>query len=180
MSLRNRKQYLKVSGRITEYEQNITDTTKRLLEKATAAEPKITKDLQRIVNDTHGTIDYDVGNGKTSLDYRLKTEESLKRKVTSDFLDGYDLEYIESHIYDNVRYTDLVKGDFLVGDYAQIQDRLDAIGYKILRVKNTLGNSGAAYRGLNTVIETPDGYKFELQFHTPESIDIKELSLIHI
>lgn len=169
-----RKQYLKVSGRITEYEQNIGDTTKRLLEKAIAAEPKITKDLQQIVNDTRGTINYDVGNGKTSLDYRLKTEDSLKRKVTSDFLDGYDLNYIESHIYDNVRYTDLVNGNFLVGDYAKIQDQLEADGYKILRVKNTLGNSKAAYRGLNTIIETSDGYKFELQFHTPESIDIKE------
>lgn len=152
----------------------INDVTNRLLEKAKAAEPGITRDLQEIIGATNGTISYDVGNGKTALDFRLKGAGSLKRKITTDFVEGTSLDYIEDHIYDNVRYTDLVDGDLLVGDYVDVQRQLEKKGYKIVRVKNTLGDSTKAYRGLSTVVESPDGYRFELQFHTPESIDIKE------
>lgn len=157
--------------------QTLNDVTDRLLKKAKAAEPAITRDLQDIVGSTRGTINYEVeigGETKHALDFRLKGGGSLKRKITSDFVEGANLDYIEGHIYDNVRYTDLAGGDFLVEDYAKVQAELEARGYKILRVKNTLGNPDAVYRGLNTVVESPDGYRFELQFHTPESIDIKE------
>lgn len=33
---------------------------------------------------------------------------------------------------------------------------------------------GDGYQGINTVFVTPDGNPFELQFHTPESLSMKE------
>lgn len=50
---------------------------------------------------------------------------------------------------------------------------LKKAGYYINRVKNSLPDVHAACRGVNTVIMTPDGFNFELQFHTPESLDVK-------
>ena len=29
------------------------------------------------------------------------------------------------------------------------------------------------YKGVNTIVTSPNGYKFELQFHTPESFEVK-------
>lgn len=62
----------------------------------------------------------------------------------------------------------------MVEDYSKIEEKLEENGYKFVRVKNTLANDMAPYRGLNIVVENADGYKFELQFHTPESLAIKE------
>ena len=45
---------------------------------------------------------------------------------------------------------------------------------KFVRVKNTLKDESAVYRGVNTQVKTPDGYTFEIQFHTPQSLAIKE------
>lgn len=171
---KNYEQFKKSYQKMVDDNNSLNDVTNRLLEKAKKAETGITKDLQEIIGSTNGTIDYDVGNGKTALDFKLKGGGSLKRKITSDFVTGVDLDDIEKSIYDNVRYTDLVDKDLLVDDYVKIQKQLEDKGYKIVRVKNTFDNPNSAYRGLNTVVEDPNGYKFELQFHTPESIEIKE------
>lgn len=171
---KNYEQFKKSYQKMVDDNNSLNDVTNRLLEKAKKAETGITKDLQEIIGSTNGTIAYDVGNGKTALDFRLKGGGSLKRKITSDFVTGVDLDDIEKSIYDNVRYTDLVDKDLLVDDYVKIQKQLEDKGYKIVRVKNTFDNPNSAYRGLNTVVEDPNGYKFELQFHTPESIEIKE------
>lgn len=149
-----------------------------LLASAEDNEPKITSDLLKIVGETHGTIDYDVGNGKTSLDFRKKSFDSLERKVNSDLLNDTNKtkEEIMNSMYDIVRYTDLVDGEYLVDDYEQIKKNLEAEGYKIRRVKNQFTNENSDYKGLNLVVENENGYKFELQYHTPESMKVKEIN----
>ena len=46
-------------------------------------------------------------------------------------------------------------------------------GYKQHRVKNYWG-PGDGYQGINAVFVSPSGQAFELQFHTPESLTMKE------
>lgn len=41
-------------------------------------------------------------------------------------------------------------------------------------MKNTLKSSNVQYRGVNTQLKNKDGYKFELQFHTEQSLLVKE------
>jgi len=50
---------------------------------------------------------------------------------------------------------------------------LEDAGYTKVQVKNTF-KPGAVYKGVNTTFESPQGQKFELQFHTPESFDMKQ------
>ena len=45
---------------------------------------------------------------------------------------------------------------------------------KFVSVKNTLKDESAVYRGINTQVKTPDRYTFEIQFHTPQSLAIKQ------
>lgn len=147
-------------------QQNIESVASELLEKAKAAEPQITADLKEIVRGTNGALE--------GLDFRLKGYDSLKRKINSDILAGNNLKNVKNSLYDLVRYTSCSSSKNLINDYVATINELKAKGYKVCRVKNTLGKKDVAYRGINTIIETPGGYKFELQFHTPESLDIKE------
>lgn len=151
------------------------DDVNKLLDIANENEPRITADLQDIISKTSGNINYDVGNGKTALDFRKKGFDSLERKMNSD-LKEKSLEDIMNGTYDIVRYTDLVESDKFVDDYYQIMDEITKKGYKVQRVKNTFNDDTKSYKGVNTVVESPTGYKFELQYHTPESIQVKEIN----
>jgi hypothetical protein len=53
---------------------------------------------------------------------------------------------------------------------------LEKKGFKTARIKNTLANEDAPYRGVNCVIQAPDETMFELQFHTPKSLEVKEVN----
>lgn len=136
-------------------------------ETARAMEPTITADLSEIVEESGGEL--------TGLEFRLKTKESLERKVLSDMkLTGLSEEETLNYLYDVVRYTSLFNSDSLVQGYQRIVEKLREKGYNILRVKNTMGKESASYWGINTVVENPKGYRFELQFHTPQSFQVKQ------
>ncbi|MCH1940020.1 hypothetical protein [Holdemania massiliensis] len=136
-------------------------------ETARAMEPTITADLSEIVEESGGEL--------TGLEFRLKTKESLERKVLSDMkLTGLSKEETLNYLYDVVRYTSLFNSDSLVPGYQRIVEKLREKGYNILRVKNTMGKESASYWGINTVVENPKGYRFELQFHTPQSFQVKQ------
>lgn len=155
----------------------IDTTTKKLLDEAIKNEPQITKDLLDLISKTNGEIAYEVKIGDktlTALDFRLKKYDSLKRKVISEFVEGKPLDFIETHLYDSVRYTDLVDDVFFTNEYFEVKSQLENLGYKFVRVRNTIWDSSKTYRGINVVIENPAGYKFELQFHTPQSLEIKD------
>ena len=51
---------------------------------------------------------------------------------------------------------------------------MEVAGYKTTIVKNTWDAPNASYRGINTTVESPDGVKFEMQYHTPESYAMKD------
>ncbi|MEG2543358.1 MAG: hypothetical protein RR986_01530 [Longicatena sp.] len=87
---------------------------------------------------------------------------------------GIELDEAVNSIYDNVRYTSISSKDDLVRGFGDVVDKLQEKGYNVFRVKNTLKDTNASYRGVNTIVENEEGYKFELQFHTKESFNIKQ------
>ncbi|MEL7571314.1 MAG: head morphogenesis protein, partial [Eubacteriaceae bacterium] len=46
-------------------------------------------------------------------------------------------------------------------------------GYTTINIYNTWNYEFYPYKGINTVVKTPDGIVFELQYHTPESYKLK-------
>jgi hypothetical protein len=64
-------------------------------------------------------------------------------------------------------------------DYAatirNVVSDLEKDGYKVIKQKN-YWQAGNGYKGFNTSILDPNGFKFELQFHTPKSYDVQEPS----
>lgn len=154
----------------------VIDDAAKHYAKSVVKEPKITADLQRAVKKTGGEL--------TGLDFRLKTEKSYTRKVEKEIIDinkaaaKRGIKYTAtqadavSNMRDVVRYTSLSSKKTLVRDFNDIISGLDKDGYKLVRVKNTF-KPNAPYKGINCILQDPDGYCFELQFHTPQSFELK-------
>lgn len=151
---------------IDERASRVDERVAQSINEARKNEPRITKDITEIANF--------VGSDLEGLEFRKKEFVSLSRKVKSEMKIGKTLDEAVNRMYDNVRYASVSNKDKLVADYSSMIDKLQKRGYNILRVKNTLREAKAPYRGINTVFENKGGYKFELQFHTKESFDIKQ------
>ena len=110
----------------------------------------------------------------TGLEHRLKSTESIARKL---LLNAHDmeisLEEAVQTIHDALRYTFIIDIDRYTDGVDEILKALVSLGYGVKRLKNTWGNDG--YKGINTNLTTPDGYVFEVQFHTQDSFDAKEV-----
>ena len=121
---------------------------------AARKEPKISKDVRSAV-EKYGSKMYGFEN-------RLKTKESIQRKIETDTPD----------IKDAVRYTSLTSDKDFVKNHFHVKEDLENKGYQEVKCKN---NWDAYQKGLvkhksvQSVFKDPDGYLFEIQFHTPDS-----------
>ncbi len=125
--------------------------------KAKAEEPKTTADIVGAGEKN--------GGKPVGLDYKLKSEESLARKIETDGID--------KPIKDSLRYTVLFDKDQIADGSANTIKDLESKGYKKIGLKNTF-QEGAIYKGINSNFETPNGQIIEVQFHTPESFNVKQ------
>ena len=136
--------------------------------KARAAEPSITKSMIDI-GDANGTE-------LSGLKFRRKEKASLARKIVKDAEEkGITLTQSADKIGDSVRYTMVADEATYRQKATQVLSDLKAQGYEILQEKN-YWRRGNGYMGVNTNLLSPDGYKLELQFHTPSSLAVKQPS----
>lgn len=143
--------------------------------KAVTHEANITDMLRALVEET--------GHELSGLEFRVKTPESFTQKINKEAAEyqvcnpetTYEksFQYATSRMYDAVRYTALAENNEFTEKYKKAVNFLQGKGYNINRVKNSLPDIGAIYRGVNTVVTAPDGFNFELQFHMPESLEVK-------
>lgn len=146
----------------------LSNAAKSLIEQAQGQEPSVTEFLKSFE-----------GNGISlqGLDFRLKSYESLRRKIKTETLQsGSTVNETAGTMKDILRYTYTLPNESFCEDFTHIKIRLEQMGYNFTRVKNTLKSRDAPYRGVNTNVTTPDGYLFELQFHTAESLELKEIN----
>jgi uncharacterized Zn-binding protein involved in type VI secretion len=129
---------------------------KELLAAAKRSEPKITSDIETFAKETSGRIE--------GLDYKLKSEQSLTRKLQKTPPD---------QIRDTLRYTIVYDSKNISANANRVMKSLEGGGYEKIRVKNTFGPD-KQYQGINTNFLSPEGQVFELQFHTPESFNVKQ------
>jgi len=110
------------------------------------------------------------------LENMLKGEDRLKEKV-ADYMRAPGttvreaLEMVPDAVrftlsYPTERYSDGVRADV---------DRFKAEGFELIKLKNLWSND--QYKGINSQWRRPEtGLRFEMQFHTPESLEAKELT----
>lgn len=151
--------------------QHIANTAKNNIDKAEKEEGEVSATLGEALNNNDSVF--------AGFKYRLKTKSSLADKISRDLLEkrkaptNKNIQEVAGAIHDNLRYTALCNENTFGEQYKGIMKGLEDKGYEVMRVKNTLKDKNAIYRGVNTLVKNKRGYIFELQFHTAQSLEVK-------
>jgi hypothetical protein len=111
------------------------------------------------------------------LEHMLKGEDRLKEKaadvllVEPDLTAGQALAKIPDAVRFTLRYSQEHYADGVLSDVQQVKGE----GFELVKLKNLWEKEH--YKGINSQWRHPDtGLRFEIQFHTPESLEAKELT----
>jgi hypothetical protein len=144
---------------------------------ATTVYNQAAKRVDKVENDVR-TAAEKTGAKMYGLKHRQKTLESIARKIETDAHEkGISYEQAASDIKDAIRFTTVSSDDDFVRNYREFKYHLAMRGYEELRCKNyfDLYNKGEAkHKQVTSVFGEPGGYRFEVQFQTPSSLDAKE------
>ena len=142
-----------------------------------------TQESEIVITDTIKQVADKINAEAAGLEHRIKGRKSFLDKMARDAAGSNDPKAIKELLdgnHDILRYTYTGKPAELKRIFDDAVEELEARGYTLKSVKNTW-QQGTAYKGVNCTFEAPDkkgefgGHtKFELQFHTPESLEMKE------
>ena len=109
--------------------------------------------------------------------YRLKESDRVKEKVAAaqEVASNADPDRILADVHDSVRYTlqysEATYAEGVQSDLGRLKDQ----GFDLIKLKNFW--NGVEYKGINSQWQDREtGQTFEMQFHTPESFDAKQLT----
>ena len=163
--------------------QGCSEEAKKLFERRIAGGEKLTSDMLDISSELGGSL--------RGLEYCYKTGESLGRKINTkidevkDTIDGElsDADILDS-IDDAVRYTFMCDHDDIGDKCLAAEEALKKRGYTITSRDNKYqpkyDKNGKEvprdYKGVHLQVMTPDGDLVELQIHSKESMEVKEMN----
>ena len=133
------------------------------------AERQISTDLRAVERDNaHGAR-------LAGWEFRLKGEERLKEKAAAELeiTPALAPESAVRKIHDVIRYTFWTRPDSYADVYQDVGVRLRDLGYTMVYSKNHWLDD-PEYKGVNTRWAAPGGQRFEVQFHTSESLHAKQ------
>lgn len=149
---------------IAEREADTTEAIGRVRE----FQPAISADMRAVEQENR------YGGWLEGFNYRLKDEDRLKEKI-AERLEGEPdktpTEIVRA-IPDAIRYTFCFRPESYTQGYYDIKEWLESRDYEMYESRNSW--EGAEYKGINTRWVTPEGQRFEVQFHTPESFHAKQ------
>ena len=154
------------SDPVNEKPKDELEEIENLYKDLTKKEPKITEEIKRIIGKSNGHLE--------GLDFRIKTKDSLFRKIEKEFLErngAVSKTEIFNNMKDILRYTTILDFETFTEEYNKIKELILKENYNIIKIGNTW-QDGSVYKGINTVIEK-NGVKIEMQYHTKESFELK-------
>jgi len=111
------------------------------------------------------------------LEHMLKGEDRLKEKIADEMTAKPELTMSKAvdTVVDAVRFTFTYSPQrYAEGTLADVE-RVKAEGFELVKLKNLWTDD--QYKGINSQWRRPEtGLRFEVQFHTPESLEAKELT----
>ncbi len=116
------------------------------------------------------------GRRLAGLEHMLKGEDRLKEKIADELAaPGVSVREALAKVSDPVRYTFTYSPQRYADGVLTDVDRLKAEGFELFKLKNLW--AGGQYKGVNSQWRRPEtGLRFEVQFHTQESLEAKELT----
>jgi hypothetical protein len=119
----------------------------------------------------------DPGRRLAGLEHMLKGEDRLKEKIADEMTAKPELTVSKAvdTVVDAVRFTfTYSRQRYAEGTLADVE-RVKAEGFELVKLKNLWTDD--QYKGINSQWRRPEtGLRFEVQFHTPESLVAKELT----
>lgn len=129
--------------------------------KAIANEPEITEHIKRVAESS--------GMDVAGLDNRIKNKDTYLGKIRRKYKpDGNEYE-----VKDIIRYTYTSSSLDLSEKTVKAIDTHSKLGYNTIEIENYWLDDLNPYNGINTILQSASGQKFELQYHTPESYAVK-------
>ena len=110
------------------------------------------------------------------VEHMLKGEDRLKEKI-ADYLraPGTTVPEALDTVPDAVRFTLTYDSERYAEGVLSDVDRIKSEGFELIKLKNLWAEE--QYKGINSQWRRPEtGLRFEMQFHTPESLEAKELT----
>jgi hypothetical protein len=118
----------------------------------------------------------DPGRRLAGLEHMFKGEDRLKEKM-ADYLraPGTTVREALDTVPDAVRFTLIYGSERYAEGILSDVDRIKSEGFELIKLKNLWAED--QYKGVNSQWRRPEtGLRFEMQFHTPESLEAKELT----
>jgi hypothetical protein len=112
----------------------------------------------------------DCGGWLEGLEHRRKGDHRLKEKIATELGITPVMRPADAinKLSDAIRYTFCFEPSSYSDGYRNVTERLEAREYRMVYSKN-YWHDDPEYKGINTRWITPDGQRFEVQFHTAES-----------
>jgi len=157
------------AGRISVAGNPAENLANRLFARAQKAEPGITGIISRVASENNATL--------KGLEFRLKTRDSLARKIASEYRDNagaVSYKIIGEKIGDSVRYTYVIDESRYSSSVMKISEDLRVNGIRPYDSKFRNYWKNPTYKGINSNWISQDGQIFEIQFHSQQSLRIKK------
>jgi hypothetical protein len=151
---------------VDEIRREIESRAIDLHEQAGLAEPRITPDIEAVAAETGGTR---VGEAHV-----LKSVESIARKLTDAVARGLSLSEATAEFPDAVRYTITYPAESYTASVEKAAPGLARSHEVDIDLIPNAWQPGNRYKGLNAGLLSPDGQRYELQFHTPDSYQVAQ------
>jgi hypothetical protein len=109
------------------------------------------------------------------LEHCLKGDDRTVQKVAEVLkrVPGKSVQEIVRELPDAIRYTFCLESGNYAAGYWDVKHRMEQQGHAMIYSKNHWRDD-PEYKGINTRWVTPDGQRFEVQFHTAESYHAKQ------
>src|SRR5205823_4254140 len=112
-----------------EVEREIAEAAEGVLRSAAGAEPRVTRQLTELADETGGQM--------AGLEHRLKETESLQRKIGDEMrATGVSADEAAGSVNDGLRYTMTHPVEQMAPNAEHVLGRLESSGYEVESVKN--------------------------------------------
>ncbi|MGH3252870.1 MAG: hypothetical protein ACRDOI_42570, partial [Trebonia sp.] len=118
----------------------------------------------------------EAGRHLAGLEHMIKGEDRLKEKVADELAaPGISVREALGKVSDPVRYSFTYTPQRYADGIRADVERLKTEGFELMKLKNLWADE--QYKGINSQWRKPEtALRFEVQFHTQESLEAKELT----
>ena len=155
--------------------QGYSANAQKEFDRRAAEAPKIAADMASISDKVGGTMDGLVHCCKTGTSLSSKIRRKQEKLKENDGIDATDVEAMEK-LDDIVRFTFKCDHDDMAEKCAAFEEELKKSGYEITRRDNKYLDKDPDYKAIHLQIKSKSGDLIELQIHSQESLDVKNVN----